>query len=102
QLDKSEQAALHLIAIYAHQAVRSLLPNSGKDNSYWKLDRPLSVREVECLKWTAAGKTAYEISVITGLSDRTVEHYIASSMRKLNATNRVQAVAEAVRNRIIA
>jgi LuxR family transcriptional regulator, quorum-sensing system regulator BjaR1 len=101
QLDKSEQAALHLVAIYAHQAIRSLLPNSGKDNSYWKLEKQLSLREIECLKWIAAGKTAYEISVITGISDRTVEHYIANSMRKLNATNRAQAVAEALRFRVI-
>jgi LuxR family transcriptional regulator, quorum-sensing system regulator BjaR1 len=97
ELNKSEQAALHLVAIYAHQAIRSLLPNNGKENSYWKLDKQLSMREIECLKWTAAGKTAYEISIITGISDRTVEHYIASSMRKLNATNRVHAVAAALR-----
>ena len=101
ELNKSEQAALHLVAIYAHQAIRSLLPNNGKENTYWKLEKPLSMREIECLKWVAAGKTAFEISVITGISDRTVEHYIASSMRKLNATNRVQAVAEALRFRVI-
>ena len=101
KLDKSEQAALHLVAIYAHQAIRALLPNSDKANSYWKLEKQLSLREIECLKWIAAGKTAYEISVITGISDRTVEHYIASSMRKLNATNRAQAVAEALRFRVI-
>jgi LuxR family transcriptional regulator, quorum-sensing system regulator BjaR1 len=102
QLDKSEQAALHLVAIYAHQAIRSLLPNSGRGDGFWKLEKQLSLREIECMKWTAAGKTAYEISIITGLSDRTVEHYIASSLRKLNATNRVQAVAEAIRHRVIA
>jgi LuxR family transcriptional regulator, quorum-sensing system regulator BjaR1 len=102
ELNTSEQAALHLVAIYAHQAIRSLLPNNGKENTDWKLDKPLSLREIECMKWTAAGKTAYEISVITGISDRTVEHYIASSMRKLNATNRAQAVAEALRFRVIA
>jgi LuxR family transcriptional regulator, quorum-sensing system regulator BjaR1 len=102
KLDKSEQAALHLVAIYAHQAIRSLLPNSGRDNGFWKLEKQLSLREIECLKWTAAGKTAYEISIITGISDRTVEHYIASSMRKLKATNRAQAVAEAMRQRVIA
>ena len=101
ELDKSEQAALHLVAIYAHQAIRSLLPNSGKDDTYWKIEKQLSLREVECLKWTAAGKTAFEISVITGISNRTVEQYISSSMRKLNATNRVQAVAEAIRARLI-
>jgi LuxR family transcriptional regulator, quorum-sensing system regulator BjaR1 len=102
QLDKSEQAALHLVAIYAHQAIRSLLPNSGKDAGFWRLEKQLTFREIECLKWTAAGKTAYEISVIIGLSNRTVEQHIKNCLSKLNASNRVQAVAEAIRSRIIA
>jgi LuxR family transcriptional regulator, quorum-sensing system regulator BjaR1 len=102
KLDKSEQAALHLVAIYAHQAIRTLLPNGGKNNGFWQLEKQLSLGEIECLKWIAAGKTACEVGIITGLSDRTVEHYIESVLRKLNATNRVQAVAEAIRYRVIA
>lgn len=101
ELDKSEQAALHLVAIYAHQAIRFMLPNGSKDDGFWRLEKQLSVGEIECLKWIAAGKTAGEVGVITGLSDRTVEHYIASVIRKLDATNRVQAVAQAIRHRLI-
>lgn len=100
-LSDSEQAALHMVAIYAHQAIRSLLPNNGKQSDYWKLDRQLSLREIECLKWTAAGKTSYEISMITGLSARTIENYIANAVQKLDAVNRVQAVAQALRYHVI-
>jgi DNA-binding NarL/FixJ family response regulator len=36
----------------------------------------VSARELDCLKWTAAGKTAWEASVILGISERTVTHHL--------------------------
>ncbi|HYF54967.1 MAG TPA: LuxR family transcriptional regulator [Salinarimonas sp.] len=98
RLDREERAALHLVAIYAHgQARAALHPREGAPEP----SPILSPREMECLRWTAAGKTAWEISVILTLSERTVEQYVASAARKLNAVNRVQAVAEALRRQII-
>ncbi|KQV12284.1 hypothetical protein ASC97_14115 [Rhizobium sp. Root1203] len=63
--------------------------------------RPLSRREVECLRWTAAGKSSEEISMILDLSAATINAYIKSAIRKLDVTNRTQAVALACRLRII-
>lgn len=57
----------------------------------------LSRREVECLSWASAGKTSLEISEILGLSEYTVNHYLGRATRKLDAVNRVQAVAKAIR-----
>lgn len=57
----------------------------------------LSVRERECLTWTAAGKTSSEISDILDISDHTVNHYLTMAGRKLDAVNRVQTVAKAIR-----
>ncbi|MBD9371228.1 autoinducer binding domain-containing protein [Rhizobium sp. ARZ01] len=57
----------------------------------------LSRREVECLSWASAGKTSVEISEILGLSEYTVNHYLNRATRKLDAVNRVQAVAKAIR-----
>lgn len=98
RLSPEERAALHLVAIYAHGQARACL-QAGRGVS----DKPpsLSRREVECLRWTAAGKTGWEISRILHLSERTVEQYIATATRKLSAVNRVQAVAEALRRQII-
>ncbi|WP_337267592.1 helix-turn-helix transcriptional regulator [Oryzifoliimicrobium ureilyticus] len=62
---------------------------------------PLSRREVECLRWTASGKSSDEIAIILSLSPHTVVGYMKSAMRKLNASNRMQAVAQAVRHRLI-
>ncbi len=61
----------------------------------------LSRRERECLEWTAAGKTTWEIAAILDISQNTIDGYIATATRKLGAVNRTQAVAEALRRRII-
>ena len=57
----------------------------------------LTDRETQCLVWTAAGKTSPEIAVILGLSEHTVNHYLASSCQKLSAVNRAHAVAKSLR-----
>jgi LuxR family transcriptional regulator, quorum-sensing system regulator BjaR1 len=55
----------------------------------------LTSRERECLRWCSLGKTNWEISRILGLSERTVEHYLARVNRKLGTATRIQAVAVA-------
>ncbi|MEN0000102.1 MAG: helix-turn-helix transcriptional regulator [Pseudomonadota bacterium] len=56
----------------------------------------LSPRMVECLRWTALGKTSEEIAMILELSSHTVNNYMSAATQKLNAVNRVQAVAYAI------
>jgi LuxR family quorum-sensing transcriptional regulator LasR len=56
----------------------------------------LTARETECLKWAAEGKTAWEISRIIGISERTAIFHLSNAVQKLGATNRAQAVARAV------
>ena len=43
----------------------------------------LSARELDCLQWTAAGKTAWEASVILGISERTVRFHLNAAREKL-------------------
>ena len=61
----------------------------------------LTEREIDCLNWTAAGKTSAEISEILGLSEHTVNHYLNRATRKLDTVNRTQAVAKAIRTSLI-
>src|SRR6218665_3644774 len=61
----------------------------------------LTERETVCLNWTAAGKTSAEIADILNLSEHTVNHYLNRATRKLDAVNRTQAVAKAIRQNII-
>jgi LuxR family quorum-sensing system transcriptional regulator CciR len=56
---------------------------------------PLTKREVECLKWTAAGKTDVEISMILALSRATVRFHLRNASRKLNAVNKSQVLFKA-------
>jgi LuxR family transcriptional regulator, quorum-sensing system regulator BjaR1 len=57
----------------------------------------LTVKEIDCLRWTAEGKTSSEIAAIIKLSEHTVNHYLIAAARKLDCVNRVQAVAKALR-----
>lgn len=61
----------------------------------------LSGRELECLQWTANGKTSGEIAALLGLSEHTVNHYLAGAGQKLGAVNRTHAVAMALRANLL-
>ncbi|HEX5935608.1 MAG TPA: LuxR family transcriptional regulator [Pseudorhizobium sp.] len=61
----------------------------------------LTDREIDCLNWTAAGKTSAEIAEILGLSEHTVNHYLNRAAKKLDTVNRTQAVAKALRTGLI-
>ncbi|MDJ0614648.1 MAG: helix-turn-helix transcriptional regulator [Rhizobiaceae bacterium] len=61
----------------------------------------LSEREIQCLNWTAAGKTSYEIGIILDISLNTVNHYLNNASKKLNCVNRTHAVAKCVQEGII-
>jgi len=62
----------------------------------------LTKREREVLQWAAAGKSAWEIGEILGIAKRTVDEHVQRASRKLNAINRTQAVATALRDGLIA
>nr|WP_153215953.1 LuxR family transcriptional regulator [Tritonibacter litoralis] len=56
----------------------------------------LSSREIECLKWAAAGLLTKEIAFRLSLSDKTVEFHLRNATKRLNARNRTHAVARAL------
>lgn len=64
-------------------------------------DASLTPREIECLKWAADGKTEWEIGVILSISEHTADKHLANAQRKLGAANRAQAIANAMRLRLI-
>lgn len=61
----------------------------------------LSLRELECLQWSAAGKSTDEIAIILDLSPHTAASYIKTAMQKLKAKTRMQAIARAIRSNLI-
>ncbi|WP_225919835.1 autoinducer binding domain-containing protein [Pseudomonas khorasanensis] len=61
----------------------------------------LSPRELEVLQLSAKGKTAYEISRILSLSERTVNYHVQNVIEKFNVCNKISAVIAASRAGLI-
>jgi DNA-binding CsgD family transcriptional regulator len=59
---------------------------------------PLSRRELEVLKLSADGKTAYEIARILNLSERTVNFHVQRAIEKFGVNNKIAAVIAAARS----
>lgn len=83
---------VQLLASLLHAAIARLelphlLPQAGVR---------LTGRERECLKWAGDGKTAWEIGQILNVSERTAVFHLNNCVQKLGATNKVQAVVQAM------
>jgi len=98
-LSAEARGALHMISIYAHNKIKEL--KSGGKSSLLQRSVHLTPREKECISWCADGKTAWEISAILGISERTVSHILENAQRKMNTTSRTQLVAESLRAGLI-
>ncbi|MBP6012102.1 MAG: hypothetical protein KBA31_07735 [Alphaproteobacteria bacterium] len=59
----------------------------------------LTLREVECLRWVARGKTDQEVARILSVSARTVRFHVHNAKVKLNVATRIQAVTKLMRER---
>jgi len=68
-----------------------------------RLSTPLKMsdREIEVLKWSAAGKTAADVACILSLSQSTVNFHIRSIITKTNAANKSGAIAIAMMRGLI-
>lgn len=62
----------------------------------------LTAREVQCLRQAATGKTDNEIGADLGISSRTVRFHLDGAKGKLSSKSRVQAIAKALQEKIIA
>jgi DNA-binding CsgD family transcriptional regulator len=79
---------LQLMAMYFHANVRRKLnPDRIVDGV------ALSPREYQCLEWSAAGKSAWDIGCILGVSRRTVGFHLDNARAKLGVHSIRQAVA---------
>ena len=73
----------------------------GRSRRARKTPYSLTARECEVLEWVARGKPAREIAEILNITKRTVDAHVHSATRKIGAVNRTNAVAIAIRNRLI-
>jgi DNA-binding CsgD family transcriptional regulator len=86
-------ADLQLFAVHAQEAAsRLLLPTVVQPQA-----PSLTARELESLRWTMEGKTAWEVGNILGITERTAVLHINNGMHKLGCVNKHQAVLKALR-----
>jgi DNA-binding CsgD family transcriptional regulator len=56
----------------------------------------LTRRELECLRWAAAGKTSWEIGRLIAISERTVVFHLQNAATKLDTRSRQAAAVRAI------
>lgn len=94
RLDMADLTRAQMRCCYALSHVPDLLAATAQQD-------PLSDRERECLYWVSEGKTTDDVALILGVSSNTVNGYVTHAMQKFSASNRVMAVATAIRSGII-
>jgi DNA-binding CsgD family transcriptional regulator len=88
-------ADLQLFAVHAQDAAMRLL---SPELPVARERKPLlTPRELEALRWTMDGKTAWEVGVILGISERTAVLHVNNAMHKLGCASKHQAVLKALR-----
>ncbi len=97
ELPPKARRAAHFIALFAYGASSRMKQASASGAS----QALLTDREREVLRWTAIGKSAWEVGRILGISERTVVMHLQNARRKLGTNNRLSTVVEALRRREI-
>ena len=86
-------AELQLFAVHAQDTAMRVLVSAPLQP-----ERPaLRPRELEILRWTMDGKTAWEVAAVLALTERTVVMHLQNAMEKLDCTSKHQAVLKALR-----
>lgn len=85
---QANRATLQLMAVFVHLHARRIL-STGRVVAGVKL----SQRELECLRWAARGKSAWEIGRILGIARRTAAFHLENAKAKLGVRTICQAVA---------
>lgn len=85
-------ASLQLLAVHAQDAALRLL---GVRDIPINVPR-LTERELEVLRWTMEGKSAWAVGEILSVSENTVNFHLRNVLRKLDASSKHQAVLKAM------
>jgi DNA-binding CsgD family transcriptional regulator len=87
---------MRIIADFFHQRVLSSLAGNKLTQQ-----AKITAREVECLYWSAEGKTYEAIGIIMKVTPRTVRFFLESARHKLGSLNTTHAVVAALSRGLI-
>ena len=82
------EECLKYVIPHMHQVIARIAGTIPRDRKVY-----LTPREREVIRWVAQGKSSWDISIIMGVSERTVNFHVNSIMQKLEAVTRAHAVA---------
>lgn len=85
-------ADLQLLAVHAQETAVRLLAPKSLEMQYLP---GLTEREIEILKWTAEGKSAWSVGQILSISEHAVKYHIKKILVKLGVASKHQASAKA-------
>lgn len=95
QIDASRYVPLvEYLGYHVHLSLMRIA--SATDLSLDQCVKRLTIRELATLNWIKNGKTNLEISLIMGVSERTVRFHVENIFAKLNVSSRAQAVVSAI------
>lgn len=99
----NQQEKLDAIIPFAHTLATHLLECYMllKIKEKGKKEVSLTKRETDCLFWASEGKTAWEISKILNIAERTVLYHLNNCTNKLEVSNRQHAVAQAIKKGLL-
>ncbi len=95
-----EMLVPHVFNAYCRSLARDR-PAGGEQAGVDAGDQVITDREIEILKWVREGKSNQEIGMILNISPLTVKNHVQKILRKLQATNRAQAVSKAISLRLL-
>lgn len=92
--DPGDMDRIRSIALPVHEA---LLRVCAPEVTEAEAHRKVTDREMEIVRWLAAGKTNWEVGQILGISDLTVKSHVQRLLNKTGTKSRTQMVAQLMR-----
>jgi len=93
----ASKAMLKALLPYIDSSLRQIAPLPHQSQTQAQNEvaaESLSTRELEIMEWVQNGKTNFEIGMILDISAFTVKNHLQRIFRKLDVSNRAQAVAQ--------
>lgn len=88
---------LMLFTVSIQEAAMQVLLPTGEE----PICASLTPRELDAIRWTMEGKTAWEVAQILSISEQTAVRHLNNATHKLGCVNKHHAVVKALRLRLI-